>query len=78
MLLAFFVSYFILNYVDGGTVINVFFVAVGSLCMEMYLPLIHSFECLHIKSGEGFRMRICLNKGFLINIVHCIPVSTIH
>lgn len=39
-----FVSYFILNYVDGGTVINVsfffFFFVVGSLCMEMYLLLI--------------------------------------
>ncbi len=77
MLVAFFVSYFILNYADGGTVINAFFFffAVGSLCMEMYLPLIQSFECLLITSGKGFRMGIRLNKGFLINIVYCIPVS---
>lgn len=48
---------------------------VGSLCMEIYLPLIQSFECLLITSVKGFRMGIHLHKGFLINIVYCIPVS---
>lgn len=47
---------------------------VRSLCKEMYLPLIQSFECLLIKGGRGFRMGIHLHIGFLINSVYSIPV----
>lgn len=56
-----------LNYVDAGTVINVIFVLslMESLCMEMYLPLIQSFEWLLIISGNGFRMDTFLNIFFV-------------
>ena len=52
-----------------------FFFVVGSLCMEMYFPLIQCFECLLIKSGNGFRMGIHLHKGFSTNIVYWVPLA---
>ena len=77
VLVAFFVSYFILNYVDGGTVINAFFFsswlahyAWKCICLQFRALSVFSLKVAWVSGCEYISI-----KGLLINIVYCIPLS---